>query len=182
MTFKEFMQENGYDLITTFWEDFSIADKYGIAGVKDTYKRAFSEWKDDYKFFTELTLVLNHKIWQHYKSNRELAALYDRLWREADEYAMNNFKGEELDYYYGFVWKRLSNEKAYKIWVSAENEDFELYKVRVDDESESLIESLEDLQDAFKQGHHVCIEVGKLPYSIGLNYLRNLQEMSVTTR
>lgn len=79
----------------------------------------------------------------------------------------------------GFVWKRLSNEKAYKIWVSAENEDFELYKVRVDDESESLIESLEDLQDAFKQGHHVCIEVGKLPYSIGLNYLRNLQEMSV---
>ena len=86
MTFKEFMQENGYDLITTFWED--------------TYKRAFSEWKDDYKFFTELTLVLNHKIWQHYDSNRELAALYDRLWREADEYAMNNFKGEELDYYY----------------------------------------------------------------------------------
>lgn len=47
----------------------------------------------------------------------------------------------------GFVWKRLSNEKAYKIWVSAENEDFELYKVRVDDESESLIESLEDLCD-----------------------------------
>jgi hypothetical protein len=32
----------------------------------------------------------------------------------------------------GFVWKRLSNEKAYKIWVSAENEDFELYKVRND--------------------------------------------------
>lgn len=82
----------------------------------------------------------------------------------------------------GFVWKRLSNEKAYKIWVSAENEDFELYKVRVDDESESLIESLEDLQDTFKQGHHVCIEVGKLPYSIGLNYLRNLQELSVEAK
>lgn len=79
-----------------------------------------------------------------------------------------------------FVWKRLSNEKAYKIWVSEENEYFELYKVRVDDESESLIESLEDLQDAFKQGHYVCIEVGKLPYNIDLNYLRNLQEMSAT--
>lgn len=74
----------------------------------------------------------------------------------------------------GFVWKRLSNEKAYKIWVLAENEDFELYRIRIDDESESLIESLEDLQDAFKRGHYVCIEVGKLPYSIGLNYLRNL--------
>lgn len=46
MTFREFMQENGYDLITTFWEDFSIADKYGVAGVKDTYKRAFSEWEE----------------------------------------------------------------------------------------------------------------------------------------
>lgn len=34
MTFKEFMKEVGYDLMTTFWEDFSIADKYGIAGVK----------------------------------------------------------------------------------------------------------------------------------------------------
>lgn len=35
MTFREFMQENGYDLITTFWEDFSIADKYGIAMETD---------------------------------------------------------------------------------------------------------------------------------------------------
>lgn len=70
------------------------------AYVTCLYRRAFNEWKDDYKFFTELTLVLNHKIWQHYESDRELAALYDRLWREADEYAMNNFKGEELDYYY----------------------------------------------------------------------------------
>lgn len=51
MTFKEFMKEVGYNLMTTFWEDFSIADKYGIAGVKDTYRRAFNEWKDDYKFF-----------------------------------------------------------------------------------------------------------------------------------
>ena len=100
MTFRELMAENGYELQTTFWNDFSIADRFGIEAINDTYKRAFSEWKDDYKFFTELTLVLNHKIWQHYDSNRELAALYDRLWREADEYAMNNFKGEELDYYY----------------------------------------------------------------------------------
>lgn len=29
MTFKEFMKEVGYDPMTTFWEDFSIADKLG---------------------------------------------------------------------------------------------------------------------------------------------------------
>lgn len=38
MTFKEFMKEVGYNLLTTFWEDFSIADKYGIVGVKDTVR------------------------------------------------------------------------------------------------------------------------------------------------
>lgn len=66
----------------------------------------------------------------------------------------------------GFVWKRLSNEKAYKIWVSAENEDFELYKVRVDDESESLIESLEDLQlatDSEKQRMIKALKKSKNP-------------------
>lgn len=78
----------------------------------------------------------------------------------------------------GFVWKRLSNEKAYRIWVTVDNEEFELYKVRVEDESESLIENLEDINDAFKQGHYVCIEVGKLPYNMAFGYIRNLQEIS----
>lgn len=34
---------------TTFWSDFSIADAFGVNAVKDTYKRAFKEWKDDYR-------------------------------------------------------------------------------------------------------------------------------------
>ena len=33
MTFKAFMKENGYDVVTTFWEDFSAADIYGIPAV-----------------------------------------------------------------------------------------------------------------------------------------------------
>ena len=37
--------EYGYEPITSFWEDFSIADKFGIKAVKDTYNRAFKEWK-----------------------------------------------------------------------------------------------------------------------------------------
>lgn len=97
MTFKEFMEEIGYDSVTTFWDDFSIADKYGIAGVKDTYKRAFSEWKGNYKFFTELTLVLNHKIWQHYEGDRALAALYDRLCRETKKKLLQAIKGVNVE-------------------------------------------------------------------------------------
>ena len=87
----------------TFAMDFSIADVFGAHAVKDTYKRAFQEWKDDYKMLTALVAVLNHKIWQHYKATPrrlDLVKLYDSLWRQAEDYALTNLKGEELDYYY----------------------------------------------------------------------------------
>jgi hypothetical protein len=100
MTFKEYIRDlSGYETITTFWEDFSIADKFGVSAVKDTYNRAFNEWKGNYKYLTELVLVLNHKIWQHYEKNDALAKLYNDLWEKADEYAYNNLDGEQLQYY-----------------------------------------------------------------------------------
>ena len=73
MTFREFMRENGYELQTTFWEDFSIADRFGLSAIQDTFKRAFEEWKNNYKYLTELILVLNHKIWQYYETKPEFA-------------------------------------------------------------------------------------------------------------
>ena len=36
MTFREFMLENGYELQTTFWNDFSIADRFGLSAIQDT--------------------------------------------------------------------------------------------------------------------------------------------------
>jgi len=98
-------EETGYKPITTFWGDFSIADDFGSEAIIDTYQRAFDEWKDDYKYLTELVLVLNHKIYQHYvengtKTQNRKAMLYNRLWREADDYACNNLQGEEQNYYY----------------------------------------------------------------------------------
>ena len=99
MSFKELMHENGYELKTTFWDDFSIADMFGERNIRDTYNRAFDGWKDNYIYLTELVMVLNHKIWQHYESNQEIAALYDELWRFADNYAMENLMGDELNYF-----------------------------------------------------------------------------------
>lgn len=84
---------------TTFWQDFSIADHFGIPAVKDTFRRAFSEWKSDYRYLTDLVIVLNHKIWQHYEKNEPLARVYDELWRKASDYAVKHLKGEELSYY-----------------------------------------------------------------------------------
>lgn len=101
MIIKTFDSEKlfGYKQITTFFEDFSIADNFGISAIKDTYNRAFKTWKKDYKYLTELVLVLNWKIWQHYEKNEDVAKVYQELWEKADAYAMDHLKGEELIYF-----------------------------------------------------------------------------------
>lgn len=86
---------------TTFWQDFTIADKFGETAVQDTYNRAFGEWKTNYIYLTELVIVLNWKIWQHYDNHNDaLSKLYDKLWKEADKYACDNLKGKEAEYFY----------------------------------------------------------------------------------
>ena len=49
MIFKEFMAENDYELQTTFGKIFRCRSIWDPA-IKDTYKRAFGEWKDNYKY------------------------------------------------------------------------------------------------------------------------------------
>ena len=90
----------GYKPLTTFYKDFSIAEKFGTQAIIDTFDRAFEDWKHDYKYLTEFVMVLNWKIWEHYEDNEELAKLYNELWEQADNYACENLKGEELTYFY----------------------------------------------------------------------------------
>lgn len=92
--------ETGYKPISSFYRDFSIAEQFGIEAIKKTYNSIFNEWKDDYKYLTELVMVLNWKIFEHYKSNDKYARLYDNLWKETDEYAVNNLKDNEAEYFY----------------------------------------------------------------------------------
>lgn len=103
-------EEFGYKPITTFWQDFSIAERFGTNAVEDTYNRAFSEWKTNYKYLTELVMVLNHKIFQHFGNGPEdpnyngpLAKLYNDLWTEADQWACDHLKGGELQYFYNIT-------------------------------------------------------------------------------
>lgn len=93
---------NGYEMTTTFWQDFSIADCFGVTAVRDTFNRAFNEWKSNHVYLTELVITLNLKIWQHYEKNGscELSRLYNELWEKADNYACENLKGEELSFFY----------------------------------------------------------------------------------
>ena len=91
---------SGYVPKTTFWQDFSIADRFGENAVKDTFKRAFNGWKDHTEYLTELVMVMNHKSWEHYdRGNTSLAQLYIKFYEQADTYACENFKGEDLSYY-----------------------------------------------------------------------------------
>ena len=90
----------GYKPKTTFYKDFSIADRFGVESVKDTYKRAFEEWHKNVEYVTELVMVLNWKINEHaQKGDMQYAELYNKLWEEADGWCMDNLKEEALSYF-----------------------------------------------------------------------------------
>ena len=101
MTIKRFDSESfcGYKQITTFFEDFSIADIFGVKAIKDTYRNAFNSWKHDYKYLTELVMVLNWKSWEH-ADNAQYCELYADLFYKCRDYAYDTLKGEELTYFF----------------------------------------------------------------------------------
>ena len=91
----------GYTPQTTFWQDFSIAERFGIAAIKDTFKRCFEEWKDDTVYATELALVLNWKGWAWYDLNREeVSGLYCDLFYKVQNYVYEHWDSEAISYYY----------------------------------------------------------------------------------
>ena len=90
----------GYKPFTTFFSDLSIAEFYGIPSIKATYKSVIKSWGKNIKYMTEFSLCLNHKIWQLYENNENIAKIYDELWRECCEYIESHFEGEDLSYYY----------------------------------------------------------------------------------
>ena len=91
----------GYKTQTTFMQDFSIADHFGIEAVKDTFNRAFKEWKDNYVYLTELAIVTNLRCWYWYDNgDNELSKVYADLYYTARNYALDTLSGEEFQYYY----------------------------------------------------------------------------------
>lgn len=89
----------GYKPKTTFWDDFTIAEAFGLKEIRETYDRAFKEWKSNTEYITELVMVLNWKIFQHHERDDEKAKLYNELWSKTDAYCMDNLKGDDLTYF-----------------------------------------------------------------------------------
>lgn len=92
--------ETGYRPFTTFYEDFGIAERFGIPAVRETYGRVLKEWGRDHKYLTELVMVLNWKIWEHHEHNESLALLYEELWEKARDYAYDTLTGSDLEYFF----------------------------------------------------------------------------------
>lgn len=90
----------GYKPKTTLYTDFTIAEIFGTGAIKETYNKVFKEYKNDYIILTEFVMVLNWKIWEHYKTNKNLAKVYNDLWKKLDNYAVTNLKDNELQYFY----------------------------------------------------------------------------------
>ena len=92
--------DNGYEMKTTFWSDFTIADAFGTQAVRDTFNNAFNSWKNNVEYITELVLVLNWKCWYWYDREEYIKSkLYSDLFYEADDWCMDNLKGKDLSYY-----------------------------------------------------------------------------------
>ena len=89
---------------TLFYADFSVADVYGEKSIQESYNNCFNSWKNNVRYFTEFVATLNHKLWYWHEAGiEEYTTLYDKLWKEADQYGCKHFKGEDADYYFAVL-------------------------------------------------------------------------------
>lgn len=89
---------SGYKRITTFANDFAIAEAYGYHAIRDTYRRAKRAWMGDYKYATELSMVLNWLCWFWYENkDQELSALYGELFYDCQDSFYARYETTEAD-------------------------------------------------------------------------------------
>ena len=93
----------GYKPHTTFYTDFSLSDPYGIVAVTETYNKRFEDSKSNVVNMTELVLVLQWKVYEHYDSNKILSRFYQSMWEVTDRWCRENFNGNDLKYYQGKI-------------------------------------------------------------------------------
>ena len=91
-----------YKRLTTFANDFAIAECFGDDAILDTYKRAVRGWIGNYKYMTELVMVLNARCWFWYECENkdlQLSQLYADLYYKAQDafYAFYDEKDDDTD-------------------------------------------------------------------------------------
>ena len=105
-TIRRVMIENAaqcgksYEPFTTFANDFAIAECLGDNAILDTYKRAVRGWIGNYKYMTELVMVLNHLCWfWFYNKEQDLSKLYSELYYKSKDafYEFYETKDDDSD-------------------------------------------------------------------------------------
>ncbi len=90
----------GYTQRTTFWDDFTIAERWGVKAIEDTYKNAFNSWKNDVVFITELVLVLNWKmLYMDEKHMTEKSVMYYKCWVELSNWCERHLEAGAYEYF-----------------------------------------------------------------------------------
>ena len=90
----------GYTQRTTFWDDFTIAERNGIPAIKETYRNAFNSWKTDVVFITELVLVLNWKmLYMDERHMTEKSVMYYKCWVELSNWCERHLEAGAYEYF-----------------------------------------------------------------------------------
>lgn len=113
--------EHNYEVKTTFASDFAIADFFALhqrdlSAIKDTFNRAFNEWKGNKEYFTEMTIVMNLLCWQYYEYSNDqdteqeqrefftkMSELYSDYYYKCRDYVYDNWSKEDITYFYNIT-------------------------------------------------------------------------------
>ena len=90
---------NGYEMQTTFFEDFTIAEAFGVEAVEETFNNAFKNWQFNHIYLTELAIVMSNNSIKWHGKNLELSCKYSDLYWKVDGYCMKNLKNDALEFY-----------------------------------------------------------------------------------
>ena len=128
------LNTNGYDVLTNYWEQFSLQELFGPSACDDAYYNCLNTAKNDYKKLTELVMVIGEKMWQWYdnksdKNHIEKFEYYEKLYNKAYDYAEENLNEEELKYFHKYADQKCSfyrRNKAMKYELTDETMEFNI--------------------------------------------------------
>ena len=95
---SQLSEDTGYQMHTDYAQ--RLADAVEDGTLKNRYAELLCEAEKDYRNLTELVMILNWLGW-YYNEIRQYAKSQEILkwWEDADNYAFDTLKGEELDYF-----------------------------------------------------------------------------------
>lgn len=92
---------------TVFARDFLIAERFGLAAVRDTWRRAFAGWKGNIKYMTELCVVMNHLCWRaNGKRWPKLTEMYREYYHKCRDHVFGDetpFDDKERAFFYDVI-------------------------------------------------------------------------------